>query len=75
MKDKWFGQVRWCEEDLMGALEDQGYPATENNIAKLYSLCNSHWFTDHMIEAGWEYINNNIGYGDGWDKKEKDNED
>lgn len=65
--EKWFGQVRWCEDDLKMALEDQGYPATENNIAKLYEICQSHWFTDHMIEVGWQYMYDNIGYGDGWD--------
>ena len=66
--NEWFGQVRWCDDDLKVALEDQGYPVTENNIAKLYALCDKHWFTDQMIEAGWEYINAQIGYGDGWDE-------
>ena len=63
-----FGKVRWCEEDLKAALEEQGYPVTENNIKKLRTLCDNHWFVDHMIEAGWEYINSNVGYGEGWDK-------
>lgn len=67
-KEEWFGQVRWCEDDLKVALEDKGYPVTENNIAKLYTLCDSHWFIDQMIEAGWEYMHNIIGYGDGWDE-------
>lgn len=66
--EEWFGVVRWCEDDIRGALDDKGYPVTENNIEKLHSICNNHWFTDHMIEAGWEYMYNNIGYGDGWDK-------
>lgn len=70
--EEWFGQVRWCEEDIKAALEDRGYPVTENNIAKLSNLCNSHWFTDHMIEAGWEYMYNNIGCGDGWDVPEEE---
>lgn len=65
---EWFGVVRWCEDDLKNALEVVGYPVTENNISKLYAVCNSHWFTDHMIEAGWEYMYDNIGYGDGWDE-------
>ena len=66
--EEWFGQVRWCEEDLKNALEEQGYPVTENNIAKLYNACEKHWFTDRMIEAGWDYIYNAIGMGDGWDE-------
>ena len=65
---EWFGMVRWCESDIEEALRYQGYPVTENNIAKLYNLLNSHWFTDHMIEAGWEYMYDQIGYGDGWDE-------
>ena len=68
---EWFGIVRWCEADVRNALEIQDYPVTENNIEKLIALCNSHWFTDHMIEAGWEWIYNNIGYGDGWDEPEE----
>lgn len=67
----WFGQVRWCEEDLKNALEVQGYPVTENNVAKLYSLCTHHFFTDCMIERGWEYIYDQIG-GDGWDEYDDD---
>ena len=70
-RKEWFGIVRCCEEDLENALESQGYPVTENNIAKLYDICNKHWFTDHMIEAGWEYMYSNIGYGDGWDEHEE----
>lgn len=66
--NEWFGKVRWCEADLINALEVQGYPATENNIAKLHSLCEKHYFEDTMIEAGWEYMYNHIGYGGGWDE-------
>ena len=66
--DEWFGQVRWCDEDLENALEVQGYPVTENNIEKLRAWCNTHGFTDDMIEAGWKYMYNTIGLGDGWDE-------
>ena len=67
-RKEWFGEVRWCEEDLINALEVQGYPVTENNIAKLYAACNSHWFTDFMVERGWEYMYDTIGNDDTWDK-------
>ena len=67
-EDDWFGEVRWCEEDLRNALEVQGYPVTENNIAKLYAMCNHHHFTDCMIERGWDYMYALIGEGDGWDE-------
>lgn len=65
---EWFGEVRWCNADLENALDDNGYPVTEKNVSKLRRECDSHWFTDYMIEAGWDYINAHVGYGDGWDK-------
>jgi hypothetical protein len=65
---EWFGQVRWCEDDLKEALRVQGYPATENNVAKLKALCEHHFFTDCMIERGWEYMYDSIGCDNGWDK-------
>lgn len=68
--DKWFGEVKWSKEDLVIALEKQDYPATENNVDKLYSLCNNHWFTDYLIEMGWQYIYDMIGTGKGYDKHE-----
>ena len=71
-KAEWFGVVRWCRDDLIGALTGKEYPITENNINKLYEICNHHWFADHMIEAGWEFIYAQIGYGDGWDKPPKE---
>lgn len=65
---EWFGMVRWCEDDLKNALELMGYPVTENNISKLYAACQHHYFEDMMVEAGWRYIYDNIGDGDGWDE-------
>ena len=65
---EWFGEVRWCDEDLENALDDNGYLVTEKNVSKLRRECDSHWFTDYMIEAGWDYINVHVGYGDGWDE-------
>lgn len=66
---EWFGEVKWSKEDLINALEVQGYPATENNIKKLYNLINNHWFTDYMIEQGWQYMYDHIGTDDGWDEE------
>lgn len=66
--DEWFGVVRWCDDDIKNALEVQGYPVTENNIAKLRSICEHHSFTDYMIEQGWEYMYDSISNGDGWDE-------
>lgn len=66
--DDWFGKVRWCEEDLESALKKKGYPITDNNVSKLRSMCEHHFFTDCMIERGWDYIEDQIGGGDGWDE-------
>ena len=64
---EYFGEVKWHREDLENALEVQGYPVTENNIRKLYAICDTHWFTDYMIEMGWNYMYDHIGTGDGLD--------
>ena len=63
-----FGVVTWNIEDIKNALEVQGYPITDNNVEKLYILCQHHSFVDCMIEAGWEFMYNNIGNGEGWDE-------
>ena len=65
---KWFGEVKWNKEDLVNALEVQGYPATENNIKKLYDIVSSHWFKDYMIEMGWQYMYDHISIDGGWDE-------
>lgn len=64
---EWFGEVKWHKDDLENVLEYCDYPVTENNIKKLYEICNSHWFTDYIIEMGFQYMYDNIGVGDGWD--------
>lgn len=58
--DKWFGVVRWCDDDLKNALETHGIATTKYNVNKLKSLCLHHSFVDLMIEQGWEYIYNKI---------------
>lgn len=68
-KNDWFGIVRWCEDDLINALEVMEYPVTENNIAKLRKLCESNAFIGVMVEAGWDFMYNKIGNDDTWDKE------
>lgn len=68
--EEWFGEVKWNKEDLVNALEVQCYPVTENNIKKLYDIVSNHWFTDYMIEMGWQYMYEQIGSGDGWEEQE-----
>lgn len=64
---EWFGEVRWCDNDLKNALIEAGYFATENNVAEIRTRCGSHRFVDQMIDAGWDYIYNAIfdAYSDG----------
>ena len=64
----YFGEVRWCKEDLETALKDRGLPVTENNINKLYVICSHHQFNDYMIEAGWDFIYSSINNHNNWDK-------
>lgn len=56
----WFGVVRWCDDDIVCLLKDMCIEPTEDNVAKVRCACeNNHYFTDSMIEAGWntmEYI-------------------
>lgn len=58
---EYFGKVRWCDEDLAGALEERGIPSTERNINMLREQCERHDFTDFMVSAGWDFINSAIG--------------
>lgn len=57
---EWFGIVRWCEEDLKSALEENGFPVTDKNVAELYNRLQHHSFTDCMIATGWDFINDTI---------------
>ena len=74
-KEKSFGVVKWNKYDLAGALEENGIPATEKNIALLRDECeNNHHFTDRMIEAGWDTINDYISRLDEWVGFEREEE-
>lgn len=56
MEDKIFGKVQWDDEDLRNALDLQGYPQTEKNIALLRSACEKSGFVEAQIAAGWDYM-------------------
>lgn len=60
MSGKWFGIVRWCDEDIAGALKERGFEANDYNIGMIRELCSHHSFKDQMISAGWDYINSMI---------------
>lgn len=54
--EEFFGVVRWCDDDLREALTRDGYKANEDNVAKVRHLLEHHSFIDHMVEAGWSFI-------------------
>jgi len=58
--NEWFGHVRWCDEDIAGAIEEQGYEATPEAIALIRAECEHHCFTDGMIETGNHYIHSYV---------------
>lgn len=59
-KEDWFGIVRWCDDDIRTALEDAGKEVNDENVSKIRQALDNHWFTDYMIEHGWEYINETV---------------
>ena len=57
---EWFGVVRWCDEDIAAELELLNYPDTPEAVAIVKKGLDSHWFTDHMISSGFEYMDSII---------------
>jgi hypothetical protein len=57
---EWFGVVRWCDEDIEIILSDQGFIVTPEAVRMIREDCSTHWFTDGMIEAGFELISCHI---------------
>lgn len=57
---EWFGIVRWCDEDIANELELLSYPRTPEAVSIVKADLVNHWFTDHCIGAGFEYIDSII---------------
>lgn len=56
-KKKWFGMVRWCDDDIAEKLQEMDIEPTPAHIAAVRSLCEDHhYFTDAMIETGWSVM-------------------
>ena len=51
-----FGEISWENEDIANALELCDYEPTEENVQKIRKALDNHFFTDWMIEQGWDYI-------------------
>lgn len=62
MAEEYFGMVRWNEDDLRNALEENDVRPTDELVAQLRKLCEHTDFEDAIVCAGWDiiysYINN-----------------
>ena len=56
MAEEYFGMVRWNEDDLRNALEENDVRPTDERVAQLRKLCESSSFEEAMIGAGWDII-------------------
>ena len=50
----WWGIVRWCEDDVIGCLEDHDIEPTPENVREVKD--NLGHMEDEMIEIGWDCI-------------------
>lgn len=57
--ENYFGVVRWCDDDLRGAIEESGNIPTDELVSHLRTLCEKP-LCDMMIERGWEVISSLI---------------
>ena len=53
--DEYFAETRWCDEDIAGALVNEGYEADPEVIRKIRSTC-SRAIHDISCESGWDCI-------------------
>lgn len=58
---RYFGVVRWSDEDIAGALAEDGIEPTAEIICEVRCKLEHHSFTDLIIERGWECIHQTIG--------------
>ena len=53
---EWFGIVRWCDEDISVALQNDDIEPTQDHIDEVRYRLGHHSFEDLMIERGWDCI-------------------
>lgn len=59
--DKTFASILWKHDDIRKALEDKGFPPTDENVEKvLEDLCLQKDIESNGIEAGWDVIYSRI---------------
>lgn len=60
--EEYFGEVRWCKDDVICAMDLRGIPLTEENIVRAVTVCaNNNYLRDGQIERGWEIIDYLLG--------------
>jgi len=56
-EDKWFGIVRWCNEDIACKMVCMGITPTKKSILEVRDFCEKNKsFNDTMCKAGWDMI-------------------
>ncbi len=51
---EYFGEVRWCDEDVRNALDCCNAEITDSAVEAVREFCQSSHFTERMIERGWD---------------------
>lgn len=60
-KGEYFGVVRWHEDDVREAFRQRGIDPTDEEVSRVIEFCESHHFTDRLIEMGWDVLDTFIG--------------
>ena len=50
------GSIRWCIEDLVALLENNGYKVTDDNITKLLDSRLTKTLEEQSVAEGWEIL-------------------
>lgn len=67
MSDKYMAIIKWNKQDVIEALEQGGYPGTEENIDEVFS--EDTFLEEQSIAAGWEILESIVDGLDLPDKK------
>lgn len=55
-EEDWFGKVRWCNDDIVAALQKKHIKPTDENVSLVRRQLEHHIFRDVQIERGWGHI-------------------
>lgn len=57
---EYFGEVCWCDDDILSAFEYHCYEHGDADIAAVRKIVDCDAFRAHMVEAGWDFIHTAI---------------